>query len=308
MDATPSMTAPIVTSTQLSKNMSTKVFSDSAKKQKKKAAKMLLGSFEGLQPQWPPISKEAQQKTMFILSNFFAERNFKMLSTKEKTFMKREHVEDEDEPRAEKLRAQEKSAELLRPELVFGINGVTRSLEKDTLCLVIADRSVKPFSMISHLVGLAASRKCPAVAVENLATKVGNEIGVTSLVAFGFKRVSPSCRTVVTAVLSLLGISATDIFRLPEPFPKDGLGTQLNEQLKIEEKPEVPKEVSRRSQAYKPLLIKSQFKDPERAQKLVKRQKKTPAVMSVTETNTKKRKAKTVKIGKKHRKSLTTTS
>ena len=75
----------------------------------------------------------------------------------------------------------------MKSELVFGINEVTRSLERDQVCLVIADRSVKPFFMISHLVSLAASRKCPAVAIDDLAVKLGEKIGVTSLVAFGFK-------------------------------------------------------------------------------------------------------------------------
>ena len=75
----------------------------------------------------------------------------------------------------------------LKPELVFGINEVTKGLEKDALSLVIVDRSTKPFSMISHIPMLAASRQTPAVAIEELSAVLAKKIGVGSLVALGFK-------------------------------------------------------------------------------------------------------------------------
>lgn len=69
----------------------------------------------------------------------------------------------------------------------MGINEVTKGLERNTLSLVIADRSTKPISMISHLPRLADFRNVPIAALEFLTTVLGTKIGVKSLIAIGFK-------------------------------------------------------------------------------------------------------------------------
>ena len=49
--------------------------------------------------------------TLISYCSFFTEKHFKRLSTKEKTFLKGDNLEGEDEAKAVKLRAHEKAVE-----------------------------------------------------------------------------------------------------------------------------------------------------------------------------------------------------
>jgi len=74
----------------------------------------------------------------------------------------------------------------LRREVVCGVQHVTRCLERDELRLVIVDRS-SPWQLHLHLAQLSAVRRCPAVALDNMANTLGPVLAVTHLCAVGFK-------------------------------------------------------------------------------------------------------------------------
>jgi len=75
---------------------------------------------------------------------------------------------------------------LIRREIVCGVQNVTRCLERDELRLVIVDRS-SPWQLHQHLAQLSAVRRCPAVAVDNMANTFCVVLAVTRLCAVGFK-------------------------------------------------------------------------------------------------------------------------
>lgn len=73
----------------------------------------------------------------------------------------------------------------LRSQVVFGVNDVTKSLEKDLLRLVLSCSSVDPLLLTKHIVELAATRNCAAICVNNLNEILMNTINFRSA-AIGF--------------------------------------------------------------------------------------------------------------------------
>ncbi|GAA6103520.1 ribonuclease P protein subunit p38 [Tachysurus ichikawai] len=76
----------------------------------------------------------------------------------------------------------------LRNELAIGINEVTKCLEKNELGLVLVCDSVKPAHMTSHLISLSQTRSVPACQVPSLSASLAGQLGLTSVLALGFKR------------------------------------------------------------------------------------------------------------------------
>lgn len=76
----------------------------------------------------------------------------------------------------------------IRNQLAIGINEVTKGLEKNELLLVLVCKSAKPIMMTSHLILLSASRDIPAGQVPRLSETIGPVLGLTSILALGFKR------------------------------------------------------------------------------------------------------------------------
>ncbi|XP_015666689.1 ribonuclease P protein subunit p38 [Protobothrops mucrosquamatus] len=76
----------------------------------------------------------------------------------------------------------------IRNQLAIGINEVTRALEKNELCLVLVCKSAKPALLTSHLIPLSASRAIPAGQVPRLSVTLAPVLGLTSVLALGFKR------------------------------------------------------------------------------------------------------------------------
>ncbi|KAK3540936.1 hypothetical protein QTP86_005876 [Hemibagrus guttatus] len=76
----------------------------------------------------------------------------------------------------------------LRNELAIGINEVTKGLEKNELGLVLVCASVKPPHMTSHLISLSQTRSVPACQVPGLSASLAGPLGLTSVLALGFKR------------------------------------------------------------------------------------------------------------------------
>ncbi|XP_048411397.1 ribonuclease P protein subunit p38 [Stegostoma tigrinum] len=87
-----------------------------------------------------------------------------------------------------------------RKQLAIGINEVTRALERDTLCLVLVCKSVKPPLMAHHLIQLSVSREVPACLVPRLSETVAPVLGLKSTLALGFKKHSEAFIETVNAI------------------------------------------------------------------------------------------------------------
>lgn len=74
-----------------------------------------------------------------------------------------------------------------RRKICFGINEVIKGLEKDQMLLVLACQSCKPEMLTQHLIGLAATRNCPATTISNLSTTLCPILQISSLMALGIK-------------------------------------------------------------------------------------------------------------------------
>lgn len=74
---------------------------------------------------------------------------------------------------------------LLRSQIVFGVNNVTKSLEKDLLRLVLTCSTADPPILTKHLVELATTRNCVAICMNNLNDILMNIVSFRS-VAIGF--------------------------------------------------------------------------------------------------------------------------
>lgn len=74
-----------------------------------------------------------------------------------------------------------------RKELAFGINEVTRSLEKNLLVAVLISRGANPPHLTKHILPLCATRNVPVVSLKELNNKVAKLLNFSSLMAFGLK-------------------------------------------------------------------------------------------------------------------------
>ncbi|XP_021242409.1 ribonuclease P protein subunit p38 isoform X3 [Numida meleagris] len=88
----------------------------------------------------------------------------------------------------------------IRRQLAIGINEVTKALEKNELLLLLVCKSAKPAMITSHLIQLSASRATPAGQVPRLSETVAPLLGLTSILALGFKRQSDKFTDVIEAI------------------------------------------------------------------------------------------------------------
>ncbi|XP_060756923.1 ribonuclease P protein subunit p38 [Neoarius graeffei] len=88
----------------------------------------------------------------------------------------------------------------LRNELAIGINEVTKGLEKNELGLVLVCDSVQPLHMTSHLIPLSQTRSVPACQVPSLSTSLASSLGLSSVLALGFKRQSGAFADMIAAL------------------------------------------------------------------------------------------------------------
>ncbi|XP_026977746.1 ribonuclease P protein subunit p38 [Sagmatias obliquidens] len=89
----------------------------------------------------------------------------------------------------------------VRKQLAIGINEVTRALERNELLLVLACKSAKPAIVTAHLVPLSASRGVPACQVPRLSEKLAPAMGLTCVLALGFKRNTAAFAEEVRAII-----------------------------------------------------------------------------------------------------------
>ncbi|XP_075778559.1 ribonuclease P protein subunit p38 [Pelodiscus sinensis] len=89
----------------------------------------------------------------------------------------------------------------IRKQLAIGINEVTRSLEKNELLLMLVCKSAKPTLITMHLIQLSASRAVPAGQVPRLSESIAPILGLTSVLALGFKKNSVTFSEEVEAII-----------------------------------------------------------------------------------------------------------
>ncbi|KAM3927655.1 ribonuclease P protein subunit p38 isoform 1-T3 [Leptodactylus fuscus] len=89
----------------------------------------------------------------------------------------------------------------LRKQLAFGINEVTRALEKNDLYLVIVCKSAKPEMITKHIIELSYSRAVPACQLPRLSENMAPALGLKSVLALGFRKGSDVFREEVEAIL-----------------------------------------------------------------------------------------------------------
>ncbi|XP_010225344.1 PREDICTED: ribonuclease P protein subunit p38-like [Tinamus guttatus] len=89
----------------------------------------------------------------------------------------------------------------IRRQLAIGINEVTKALEKNELILMLVCKSAKPDMITSHLIPLSASRATPAGQVPRLSETIAPLLGLSSVLALGFKRQSDKFTEVVEAII-----------------------------------------------------------------------------------------------------------
>ncbi|XP_007424770.1 ribonuclease P protein subunit p38 [Python bivittatus] len=107
----------------------------------------------------------------------------------------------QDEKEADDPKAHGWTDVQIRNQLAIGINEVTRALEKNELCLVLVCKSAKPALLTSHLIPLSASRAIPAGQVPRLSETLAPMLGLTSVLALGFKRTADAFAKVVEMII-----------------------------------------------------------------------------------------------------------
>ncbi|NXE19973.1 RPP38 protein, partial [Ardeotis kori] len=89
----------------------------------------------------------------------------------------------------------------IRRQLAIGINEVIKALEKNELLLLLVCKSAKPAMITSHLIQLSASRATPAGQVPRLSETVAPLLGLTSILALGFKKQSDKFTEAIEAII-----------------------------------------------------------------------------------------------------------
>nr|XP_008110681.1 PREDICTED: LOW QUALITY PROTEIN: ribonuclease P protein subunit p38 [Anolis carolinensis] len=108
-------------------------------------------------------------------------------------------LQDENESKEVQLHGW--TSEEIRNQLAIGINEVTRALEKNELLLVLVCKSASPTLLTSHLIPLSVSRAVPAGQVPRFSERLAPVLGLTSVLALGFKRSTDAFAEVVEKII-----------------------------------------------------------------------------------------------------------
>lgn len=166
----------------------------------------------------------------------------------------------------------------LRNELAIGINEVTKGLEKNELGLVLVCDSVKPAHMTSHLISLSQTRSVPACQVPGLSASLAGTLGLTSVLALGFKLQSSAFADTIAAlapkvpplvvawVPSERGTSNLEVVQVSGKTEQQVEDEELGRgrKRKLEDSPEVKKDLVTLLQ---PLKVKKIIPNPSKIRK-----------------------------------------
>ncbi|NWH89245.1 RPP38 protein, partial [Aegithalos caudatus] len=126
---------------------------------------------------------------------------------------------------------------IIRRQLAIGVNEVTKALEKNELLLLLVCKSAKPAMITSHLIELSASRATPAGQVPRLSETIAPLLGLTSILALGFKKPSDKFTEAIAAIVPKIPALDVPWFQYRTEESAD---TDSSENLEPEELAEVP--------------------------------------------------------------------
>uniref|UniRef100_A0A8C5SXZ5 Ribonuclease P/MRP subunit p38 n=1 Tax=Malurus cyaneus samueli TaxID=2593467 RepID=A0A8C5SXZ5_9PASS len=127
----------------------------------------------------------------------------------------------------------------IRRQLAIGVNEVTKALEKNELLLLLVCKSAKPAMITSHLIELSASRATPAGQVPRLSETVAPLLGLTSILALGFKKQSDKFTEAIEAIIPKIPALDVPWFQYGTEESMAYADTDSSENLEPEELAEV---------------------------------------------------------------------
>lgn len=164
-----------------------------AKKEKKKHIPVKTSLNSPYDLRWAPLEKGQKAFIVNTLKAKIEALGLRKIQVIAKDFRSRKKAKKRDsEPADTKTEVATRqpgwNSESTRRQLAIGINEVTKGLERDELSLVLVCSSVKPAHMISHLIPLSRTREVPACQVPDLSECLSGLLGLSSVLALGFRR------------------------------------------------------------------------------------------------------------------------
>ncbi|KFU94144.1 Ribonuclease P protein subunit p38, partial [Chaetura pelagica] len=170
----------------------------------------------------------------------------------------------------------------IRRQLAIGVNEVTKALEKNELLLLLVCKSAKPAMITSHLIQLSASRATPAGQVPRLSQTVAPLLGLTSILALGFKKQSDKFTEAIEAIIPK--IPALEVpwfqYRAEESYAQTDCSEnqeleQLGDELTSQKRKRVESnQLSLSDVMLQPLKIKKIVPNPDKIKKPPRKKKK----------------------------------
>ncbi|NWI62040.1 RPP38 protein, partial [Todus mexicanus] len=163
--------------------------------------------------QWKTIDGEDMHFILETLQERIKHTGLKKIETprkKKRSLMKNQKESKHDDSTSELPKEEEMEGHPLktgwtdisiRRQLALGVNEVTKALEKNELLLLLVCKSAKPAMITSHLIQLSASRATPAGQVPRLSETVAPLLGLTSVLALGFKKQSDKFAEAIEAII-----------------------------------------------------------------------------------------------------------
>ncbi|NXP18097.1 RPP38 protein, partial [Scytalopus superciliaris] len=174
----------------------------------------------------------------------------------------------------------------VRRQLAIGVNEVTKALEKNDLLLLLVCKSARPALITSHLIELSASRATPAGQVPRLSQTVAPLLGLTSILALGFRKQAHTFTETVESIIPKIPPLEVPWFqhRTEESGPYAGTDSSDNEaELAGAPGDELGSQKRKRSESYQPdlsnvvlqpLKIKKLVPNPNKIKKPPRKKKK----------------------------------
>ncbi|NXN86318.1 RPP38 protein, partial [Bombycilla garrulus] len=176
----------------------------------------------------------------------------------------------------------------IRRQLAVGVNEVTKALEKNELLLVLVCKSAKPAMITSHLIELSASCATPAGQVPRLSATIAPLLGLTSILALGFKKHSEQFTDTIAAIIPKIPALEVPWFQHRTKEYVVDADTDSSGNLEPEELPEVlgdklPSQKRKHTESnwpdlsnviLQPLKIKKLVPNPDKIKKLSRKKKK----------------------------------
>ena len=94
---------------------------------------------------------------------------------------------------------------------MFGVNAVTRSLEKRDTSLVLVDGGAQPPIITKHLVELCMINRVPGAQIQQLSS-IGDVVGLRSVTCLAFKPLVSVCASRYNGILDVAGIPLCKIY------------------------------------------------------------------------------------------------